>query len=395
MSSYIRQNEEGFALAATVLALIVVGALVTGSFFAANQESRIGHSSKFATDAFLAAERGINEVLGTFTLPDYDDIAVDEDTVLVDTVTSGGVRAETIVRVRNIDNDLFFVEATGRVLDGGNLGGATRRTGMVIRRATLDFGVKSALKTFGGLNVSGNAAVDGRDKSPAGWSDCPTSPGDKAGILAKDTSTVEVAKPQNVNGIPAVDEDSTLSGTDFLDYGALDYEKLAALATVQIPAGTTVKDLGPTYIASADSTVCNTSDPRNWGAPDNANDPCHLHFPVIHAQGDLHMNANDSGQGILLVDGDLHINGNFSFSGVVIVRGVLDNGSGGSHVQGTVLVYTDGVLGDPYQYNGNPLIQYSSCGVDRAVKYNTAVSRGFPLGDRSWVDLSATGGVTY
>ena len=52
---------EGFALAGALLALVVVGALVTGSFFAASQESAIGVSSRYNDEAMYVAEYALNQ----------------------------------------------------------------------------------------------------------------------------------------------------------------------------------------------------------------------------------------------------------------------------------------------------------------------------------------------
>lgn len=397
----IRRNQEGFALAATVLALVIVGALVTGSFFAANQESRIGHSSKFATDAFLAAERGINEVMGTFNLAMYESIPIDGETVLTDTIETGGVRVESIARVRSLGNQLYFVESTGRVLGGGRFGGAARRTGMVIRTNRLNFIPRAGLMTYGGVSINGSARVSGIDTSPSVWggANCPATTDSLAGILAKDSSLVDFGGAARISGDPPVTEDTLMSDEDFFDFGSIDYDELAALATKSFDITGTMKSPNP-YSDTTASGSCNKDNLLNWGAPGDTLSSCHYYFPVIHAKtttgnGQLRLDANSSAQGILLVDGDLHIAGGFKFYGIVIVKGTLSTGSGGAEIHGSVLTYTDGSLGETNEWVGNPTVQFSSCTVDRAVMYNDAFSRGFPLGDRSWVDLSATGGVTY
>lgn len=395
-----RRNEEGFALAAAVLALVVVGALVTGSFFAANQESRIGHSSKFATDAFLAAERGINEVLGQWNLAAYEAIPLDGDSLLTDTIASGGVRVEQRVRVRSLGNQLYFIESTGRVLSGGILSGAARRTGMVVRTTRLEFNPRAGLLSFGGVNIAGRATVNGADANPSDWDGCaPASTDSMAGIMAKDSSTIDLAGSARVTGDPPVDQDTTIADEDFFDFGPLDYDELAAKATKSVDITGANKYVYPAS-DTLSSGACNTGLGTNWGAPEDSTSACHLYFPVVHAKstdgsGKLTLESNRSGQGILLVDGDLHLAGGFEWYGIVIVKGELTTSSGGAEVHGTTMVYTGGEITNTSGWEGSPTIQYSSCAVERAVLYNDAFSRGFPLGDRSWVDLSATGGVTY
>lgn len=397
-----RRNEEGFVLAAAVLALVVVGALVTGGFYAAHQESRIGYSSQFAADAFLAAERGLNEVIGTWTLTDFASLAVDEVVTMEDTVVSGGVASTHTVRVRSLGNNLYFVESTGRVIGGGRLGGAARRTGMVVRTTLLDFDSDQALMTYGGVDIKGAAKVDGTNHAPGGWDDCEDT-GDRAGIVTVDTTGIEYGNAASLVGDPPIEQDTTLTPEDFFNYGGLSYDQLASLADPSKVFDITDDDVVLNSHA-ADTTAAGTCDKTqgtNWGAPEAAEGhPCKFYFPVIHAKSDdgsgsLTLNSNASGQGILLVDGDLHISGGFEFYGIVVVKGKLITGGGTSQIHGTTMVFTGGDLGDESTWSGTPTIEFSSCAVKRAVMYNDATSRAFPLGERSWVDLTATGAVTY
>ena len=54
----ILSNERGMALAVAIFALVVVGALVAGAFFAGTQEQRVGENSRRVTQSFGAAEAG-------------------------------------------------------------------------------------------------------------------------------------------------------------------------------------------------------------------------------------------------------------------------------------------------------------------------------------------------
>src|SRR3989442_15893081 len=62
----ILSNERGMALAVAIFALVVVGALVAGAFFAGTQEQRVGENSRLVTQSFGAAEAGLNEIIRTW-----------------------------------------------------------------------------------------------------------------------------------------------------------------------------------------------------------------------------------------------------------------------------------------------------------------------------------------
>ncbi|MEN8374660.1 MAG: hypothetical protein ABFS34_04365 [Gemmatimonadota bacterium] len=391
-------DERGFALAAAVFALVIVGALVTAGFFAASQESRIGYSTQYAADAFFAAERGLNELVGSKTKAFYNDSVADDAIVepagfQVVQVVSDGVVSEFSVSVRGLGDQLFYVESTGRVTGGGSFGGAARRTGMVVRTFDLDFDADAALMSFGGVRTQGATNISGLDEAPAGWAGCPVG-SDGPGVIAKDSSSVDPGNQTTLDGDPPVDQDTTMTEDDFLKYGGLDYDRLAAMADAQYQYrdAEVLNNMAPSYLSGG---ACNTFDGNNWGAPLDQTDACAGHFPLMHANGNLTVNSAASGQGILLVDGDLRLTGGFQFHGVVIVKGKLVIGSGGADLHGSVMIFNDGNDVQTNNLAGAPTFQFSSCAVERAVDLNAVANRAFPLGDRSWVDLTATGTLSY
>ena len=52
-------DERGMALAVAIFALIVIGALVAGAFFAGHLEQRTGRNTLYAAQAADAAEIGV------------------------------------------------------------------------------------------------------------------------------------------------------------------------------------------------------------------------------------------------------------------------------------------------------------------------------------------------
>src|SRR2546430_11596208 len=57
----ILRNERGIALAVAIFALVVVGALVAGAFFAGTQEQRVGENQRRVQTSFGVAEAGAQE----------------------------------------------------------------------------------------------------------------------------------------------------------------------------------------------------------------------------------------------------------------------------------------------------------------------------------------------
>src|SRR5687768_10483642 len=61
-----RGRRGGFALPVAVFAMVIIGVLVTGGFYMARQETRIGVASQNASDAFYLAETGVYQTLATW-----------------------------------------------------------------------------------------------------------------------------------------------------------------------------------------------------------------------------------------------------------------------------------------------------------------------------------------
>jgi hypothetical protein len=126
------RDERGIALAIALFALIVIGALVSGSLFAGRLEQQSGQNVMFAAQALEAAETGLSEVLagalpaGTEALP-TDGVVLGLPTLIV---ASDLTAERQIVR---LSNNIFFIRATGTRHDarGGVL--ATRMLGLLVR----------------------------------------------------------------------------------------------------------------------------------------------------------------------------------------------------------------------------------------------------------------------
>lgn len=391
-----KAREEGFVLAAAVLAIVVVGALVVAGFFASAQEDRIGTASRYSTEAFLAAERGLNDAVGQLTRTQLDPLALDSSGVLLTaTYRSGGATVSYTVRLRHVVTGTYLIESTGKVVAPVALAGATRRVGMVAR-TLLGGGLKrSAIQTFGPLAIGGNATINGNDAIPPAWlttaTDCPGLNG-VPGVLAKDSTEVTTFGSGAILGVPnPTKQDTALTEADFLSIGPLEWADLISLANKTYSGNTTVRP-APSLVSGG---ACNINDNDNWGAPTTPTHPCHTHFPIIYATGDMRITGGE-GQGVLLVEGDLQWTGQFQFYGIVLVRGNFARpGTGTSNLFGLLKLFTDGDLNQSSTMAGTHITQYSSCTIERMLRNISALNGLFPITEGSWMDMSDAGAASF
>lgn len=374
-------NRAGFALPVALLAMVVIGAIVTGGFYAASQENKISSSTDLGSQAFYLAEYGLEEALGTWKNSHLDATVVTqtEDTV---PVSSGGQVLGTYqITIRRLSTQMFLLTSEGRAKAGPNRVGV-RRVGTLVRTTAPSMPTPTALAIYGGLTVGGSSEIRGND---SGGPECLA--GDSvAGVSAFDSTLISDNNKDRISGKPPIKQDATLDTAALNDFGDLDLAALIASATKRYAHGESITNMAP--VETTDSTglaVCDTSVRENWGDPSGLG-ACVNEFPIIYAQGDLHLKTG-KGQGILIVEGDLKASGNFDFYGVVIVLGELYTSGTGNHLEGSVIVQGHGMLDSESTTLGNSLVQYSRCRVDRA--FNAAL-RPRPLAKRSWLDFSAS-----
>jgi hypothetical protein len=376
----------GFALPVAVFALVVVGLLVTGGFYVARQESRIGVATEKGTTAFYIAERGGNEVLEAWNASTVGQLDGQDSTMRTAATEEGRYR----VTVTKLSDWLYFLNSQGTVTRGGQmLNGATRTVGTLAKIRTIDMRPPAALTTVGGLAVGGSSQVVGYDSAPEGWDGvCDAGRTEDApGILIDDTGEISSQGAKfELLGDPPVSVNPTLTSDELLSFGDFPWNELVAMATVKLPPGATVTQTQPDSVSIGGHWICTTGQWDNWGDPLNPGAACGNHFPVIYAQGNARIQSGDYGQGILLVEGDLQLTGGYSFFGPVVVKGTVSTTGTGAHFFGgliaaNVQLETTTVLGDA-------LVQYSSCTVTRALLNNAALAIARPLAQRSWVDMT-------
>ena len=380
----IPRNERGMALAVAIFALVVVGALVAGAFFAGTQEQRVGENQRRVQTSFGVAEAGAQERVLSWDAtsmnrrPQYpaDSVVIGPNANAPNGTGSYGGYSY------RVGPNLFLIDVTGRdnasaagAIAGG--GGARQRIGMLTRIATVQFGIRASLTTQGQVAMSGNANIDGADQIPTGWASCDPPGPAQAGVRDQGGNVSETGNA-TVLGVPPVVNDPTINNNTFTTFGGSTYASLAAKANLVIPAGNYTTDPVVTN-GQCDNTVL-----TNWGDGENPNAPCASYFPIIHATGTITLN-NTQGQGILLVDGDLNIQGSYQFFGIVIIQGDLKTAGGGTtdaHFWGGVMAKNADL--SIQSLSGKATLNFSSCAILTALQATSPISM---MRSRGWAQL--------
>ncbi|MGH7482041.1 MAG: pilus assembly PilX N-terminal domain-containing protein [Longimicrobiales bacterium] len=375
------RDRNGFALPAALLAMVVIGAAVTGGFYAASQENRISSATAESRSAFYVAEYGVQETLATTYLPWYDAIPVaGSQTRSGDYEINGRVVGEYDVAVRRLGTQLFLISSVGRLVNSGRGNSAERTVAQVVRTDIWNMPMNAALHVNGPLTVTGNAYITGSDLDSGLCH--PDGDAVVSGVVVPDSSQVSVTQADHLVGDPPVEQDTTMTGTSLLEYGETSFDELAAMATHSFAAGTAPQHPNPVEL----NGQCDMSVATNWGDPYDGN-VCANYYPIIHIQGDAHF-SNGRGQGVLLIEGSLQMTGNFEYDGIVVVKGGIRSTGNGNHIDGVVMVNNGAVELDTQSSftAGSSVLQFSSCNAQRAM---TANIRARPIATRSWFDVSS------
>jgi hypothetical protein len=383
----ILRDERGMALAVAIFAMVVVGALVAGAFFAGTQEQRVGENQRRVQTSFGVAEAGAQERVLSWDpstmnkRPLYCPCAGGDSVVIPDATAPNGSGSYGGWSFK-LGPNIFLIDVTGRdkasaagAIAGG--GGARQRIGMITRIAPVDFGIKASLTTQGIVSMSGNANINGVDQVPTGWTSCdPTGPA-QAGVRDNGGNVTESGNAAVV-GTPPIVNDPTVNNNTFTAFGGATYAQLAARATLTIPPGNYTTD------AVVTNGVCDKTVLTNWGDGMNPAGACASYFPIIHVVGTATLN-NVQGQGILLVDGDLNVQGSYQFFGIVIIQGDLKTAGGGStdaHFWGGVMAKNADL--SVQNLSGKATLNYSSCSINAVLQATSQISM---MRSRGWAQL--------
>jgi Tfp pilus assembly protein PilX len=163
----LRQSDErGIALAVAVFALVVIAALVAGTFFAGRLEQQTGMNTFFAAQAAEAAEAGLNDALATQTAGAMTALPIDP-AVQTDLGTFAmGNKVSASRTISRLTDNLFLLRSSASRVDaaGGQL--AARTLGQLIRLEAAEIDVQAGLTALGDVKITGGAEVTGSDEAP-------------------------------------------------------------------------------------------------------------------------------------------------------------------------------------------------------------------------------------
>ncbi|HEY8104639.1 MAG TPA: pilus assembly PilX N-terminal domain-containing protein [Gemmatimonadales bacterium] len=369
------RSERGIALVIAIVALVVIGAIVAGTFFVSSLEQKTAGNAVFAAQAYQSAEAGIVGTVAHWD-PAYNTLPVDASiTPPADSIARGTYANVTISR---LNPNLFLVRSVG------TRRGATQTLASVLHLVTVDPGVSAALTTATDVGLTGPVAIDGAELAPAGWTACTPAAG-AAGI--RTAGAVHPSGYPGIAGAPATAQhDSSITDTVI----HTPFDKLRGVATLSLSGGSgaghysTFTNVGPS--ASGSPVSCNRLDPNNWGEPLRTGGhiaACTGYAPVVYIDGNARIDGSGRGQGILLVGGDLSLSAGFSWVGLVIATGEVTITDGNGAVTGAIFARGANFVSTG-SVAGAPAVSYSKCALDYVLRA-AAVAR--PLPTRAWLQV--------
>ncbi len=129
--SKVSADERGIALVVALFALVLMGALVTGTFFAGTVEQQSGRNAFFAAEAAEAAEAGLSGGLSTIGAGTLEQMAIGQSTALPDLPLGTGVSSTRAVS--RLTASLFLIRSTGTRRDAAGTPLAVRTLGLLVR----------------------------------------------------------------------------------------------------------------------------------------------------------------------------------------------------------------------------------------------------------------------
>jgi hypothetical protein len=378
-------DERGMALAMALLAIIVIGALVTGTFFAGRMEMAAGRNSVYMAQATEAAEMGLADAFSAWNVA-WNAYAVDVDNAQAVQTIGGATSVRYSNTVRRLQGGLYLITSVGEKLDRGNNAMASRQLAKLGKLVTVAIDIKAAVTSGGSPTIGGNITISGINTTPAGWPAC--SGPDMAAVRSDQAITKSgSAAWSGVPSPPIIENDPTVTAALF----TTPYNALLPLASITYSAssGPTLNGLAPTTTGSP--ARCDKTNTDNWGEPTRGGGSvalCQTYFPIVHF-GNSFGNGNKvhisggRGQGIMLVDGDIQMDGGFEFDGILIALGNVEVQGNGTKVTGAILGQS--VDAGFNTFTGTSLVSYSLCAIQAALNGNaTAIA----INERSWAQVN-------
>ena len=129
-----RTDERGIALAVALFVLAVIGALVSGIFFAGRLEQQSGRNALFAVQAGEIAEGALSDAVATVAAGTLEALPVGGAPLDIGTLTlAGGVSASR--QVTRLTGTLFLIRVRGVRHGAADATLAVRSLGLLVRLA--------------------------------------------------------------------------------------------------------------------------------------------------------------------------------------------------------------------------------------------------------------------
>lgn len=374
----------GFALPLVLLTLVIVSTAVAGGVFIARSQFRSSSVPLRSLAGLYAAESGLALAMERLGAGQLDSLSPGASMEVAGGELRGG--ASFVVRLTRLDEGLeagpsYYVLRSWGWPRGA--WGGRRQVARFLKRSSMAPGCcAAALSTRGGVSLSDSGRVSGLDRTPAIWDAAPDACDgvdltDRAGVAFDSTGSLLLGGSALLTGSPPLLEPAPGE----LARGGSWLREVAMIADVRLRPGDSLTAIGPALTGSGD---CDRRRPANWGNPREVGHACFDYVPLIHAPGDLTINSEGSGQGILAVEGDLSIVGDFEFYGLVLVGGRLAGVTGRGRLVGGVVVLNSGGTGS--EVGGGVSLEYSTCAVKRAAR-SSKLYLPHPLAQFSWVEI--------
>ena len=117
MSTSRVSNERGMALAVAIFALVVIGALVAGAFFAGRLEQSSGQATVYAGQAAEAAEAGLSDAISGVNATTLGAMAIGSTASLGTVTLTGASGLSSTALRRRLTTSLFLVSSARHALE--------------------------------------------------------------------------------------------------------------------------------------------------------------------------------------------------------------------------------------------------------------------------------------
>lgn len=347
-------DQGGYALAVSLIAIVVVTMLAAAGFNLSNMELDTSRDYRAQTEAFYLADKGLNQYLATH--------AADLDTAVTYQFDEGTATVTPVRLSMGMANneELYRAVSTGEYVTSD--GRTIRKTVSTVLLATplLPNNPTSPFVSGGKLRQNGNADFDGNNEYPstsgtdalcqeAGVQEDGSVPGIVADSFQNsngDSGRCTDPKKGNVTPDPPGVECRDDPVDEFMSYEQWQYI-LGMEADHQISSGDPF--------------------PQTDG------------YEVVKVNGDYTRDSGSrTGEGVLIVEGDFKSDGNFTWDGLVLVGGKY-TANGNETIHGSIITGLNGLDGSNVPTtaigNGTKDFQYNSCNVFKASRSKFRVSK--------------------